>query len=319
METPVINLEGLYGDNLENRREVMEQLHEASEKWGFFQAFNHGIDEDLVDKFKRLVNQHYEEQMKPCFYQSDMAKGVLQNNQTSVNSSDADWETSFFVRHQPKSNIDELTDLSDDLRKTMEEYVKQVTKLAETLLGVMSENLGLEKDCLKKQFAGEEGGPTVGTKVAKYPECPKPELVKGLREHTDAGGVIFLLQDDRVPGLQFLKDGHWVDIPPSPLPSGKSTIFVNTGDQLEVVSNGCYKSALHRVLATKEGSRLSIVTFYNPAANALIFPAPELLYPHHFRFQDYLNLYANTKFSPKGPRFQEMKKKLLVNETTVTV
>ncbi|XP_068649419.1 1-aminocyclopropane-1-carboxylate oxidase 1 [Aristolochia californica] len=319
METPVINLDGLHGNNPEKKREVMVQLHEACEKWGFFQAFNHGIDEDLIEKFKRLVNLHYEEQMKPCFYQSDMAKGVLKDSQTSVNSSDADWESSFFVRHQPKSNIDEFTNLTDDLRKTMEEYVKQVTKLAETLLEVMSENLGLEKDYLKKQFAGEEGGPCIGTKVAKYPECPKPELVKGLREHTDAGGIIFLLQDDQVPGLQFLKDGQWVDIPPSPLSSRKSTIFVNTGDQLEVMSNGCYKSALHRVLATKAGSRLSIVTFYNPAANALIFPAPQLLYPHPYRFQDYLNLYATTKFSPKGARFQQMKKKMLLTESTITI
>ncbi|KAG0455868.1 hypothetical protein HPP92_023656 [Vanilla planifolia] len=39
-------------------------------------------------------------------------------------------------------------------------------------------------------------------KVAIYPRCPKPEHAIGLRAHTDAGGIILLLQDDLVPGLR---------------------------------------------------------------------------------------------------------------------
>lgn len=76
----------------------------------------------------------------------------------------------------------------------------------------MCENLGLEKGYIKEAFSGEKG-PAVGTKVAKYPKCPQPRLVRGLREHTDAGGIILLLQDDQVPGLEFFKDGKWVEIP----------------------------------------------------------------------------------------------------------
>ncbi|KAK6944845.1 Isopenicillin N synthase-like, Fe(2+) 2OG dioxygenase domain, partial [Dillenia turbinata] len=150
----------------------------------------------------------------------------------------------------------------------------------------MCENLGLEKCYLKESFAGSRG-PMVGTKVAKYPKCPRPELVRGLWEHTDAGGIILLLQDDQVPGLEFFKDGKWVEIPPSK----NNTIFVNIGDQVDILSNGRYKSAFHRVMADKNGSRLSIATFYNPAADAIISPAPKLRYP-----------------IDKGPRFETMKK-----------
>ncbi|KAK7318018.1 hypothetical protein RJT34_02715 [Clitoria ternatea] len=100
--------------------------------------------------------------------------------------------------------------------------------------------------------------------MAKYPQCPRPELVRGLREHTDAGDIILLLQDDKVSGLEFFKDGKWVEIPPSK----KNAIFVNTCDQVEVLSN-----------------------------------APKLLY----HFGDYLKLYGNTKFGEKGPRFESMK------------
>ncbi|CAH2051221.1 unnamed protein product [Thlaspi arvense] len=159
-------------------------------------------------------------------------------------------------------------------------------------------------------FAGQEG-PAFGTKVAKYPECPRPELMRGLREHTDAGGIILLLQDDQVNGLEFLKDRKWVSIPPSK----NNTIFVNIGDQVEILSNGRYKSVVHRVMTVKHGSRLSIATFYNPAGDAVITPAPELLYPSGYRFKDYLKLYSTTKFGDKGSRFHTMKK--MENESSV--
>jgi len=189
-------------------------------------------------------------------------------------------------------------------RQTMDEYVAEVVKLGEKLSEVMSENLGLEKDYMKKAFCGGDGdGAAVGTKVAKYPECARPELVRGLREHTDAGGIILLLQDERVGGLEFLKDGEWVKIPASK----NNAIFVNTGDQVEVLSNGLYKSAVHRVMADKNGSRISIATFYNPIPEAIISPAPKLLYPTNFLYADYLKLYGSTKFGEKGPRFESMK------------
>ena len=144
----------------------------------------------------------------------------------------------------------------------------------------------------------------MGTKGAKYPRCPRPEHVRGLREHTDARGIILLLQGDEVPGLEFFKDGEWVEIPPSK----NNRIFVNTGDQLEVLSNGIYKSALHRVMTDKNGSRLSIATFYNPAGDAIISPASKLLYPGGFSFQEYLKIYAETKFADKSSRLASIMK-----------
>lgn len=110
----------------------------------------------------------------------------------------------------------------------MKEFAEQLEKLAEELLDLLCENLGLEKGYLKKAFYGSKG-PTFGTKVSNYPPCPKPDLIKGLRAHTDAGGIILLFQDDKVSGLQLLKDGEWIDVPPM-----RHSIVINIGDQLEV-------------------------------------------------------------------------------------
>ncbi|XP_010262178.1 PREDICTED: 1-aminocyclopropane-1-carboxylate oxidase 1-like [Nelumbo nucifera] len=296
MDIPVVDFNGLNG---EKRSETMALLHQACEKWGFFQVVNHGVDGELMEKVKQLVNKHYDKCTKESFYESEIAKGLESRGVTS----DVDWETTFFIWHRPTSNIDEFKDLSKEFREAMDEYIKQVIKLAEKLSELMCENLGLEKSYLMNAFSGT-AGPSVGTKLAKYPQCPRPELIRGLREHTDAGGIILLLQDDQVPGLEFFKDGKWVQIPPSK----DNTIFVNTGDQVEVLSNGMYKSALHRVMADKDGSRLSIATFYNPTGDAIISPAPKLLYPSHYCYQDYLKLYSATKFTDKGSRFESMKK-----------
>ena len=183
----------------------------------------------------------------------------------------------------------------------MKEFAAEIEKLAEKVLDLLCENLGLEQGYLKRAFAGSRG-PTFGTKVSSYPPCPRPDLVAGLRAHTDAGGVILLFQDDQVSGLQLLKDGEWVDVPPT-----RHSIVVNLGDQLEVITNGRYKSVVHRVV--------------NPGADAVIFPAPALVeelseeeaeragsavYPR-FVFEDYMNLYMRHKFEAKEPRFQAMK------------
>ena len=163
---------------------------------------------------------------------------------------------------------------------------------------------------MKKVFYGSKG-PTFGTKVSNYPPCPKPDLIKGLRAHTDAGGIILLCPDVKVSGLQLLKDDKWIDVPPM-----RHSIVINLGDQLEVITNGKYKSVEHRVIAQPDGNRMSLASFYNPGSDAVIYPAPELLekeekentimYPK-FVFEDYMKLYAGLKFQAKEPRFEAMK------------
>ncbi|XP_078428089.1 1-aminocyclopropane-1-carboxylate oxidase 3-like [Wolffia australiana] len=290
---PVIDLGGLQG---KKRKETMARFQDACENWGFFQVINHGIPDELVDRMKKLTHKHHDAWLKPAFEESEIAKEVAAAN-GRVN--DKDWETCFFVQHLPASNAEKVPSISAELLETIKEYEELAAELAEKLLDLIGENLGLEKGYIKKAFSGESG-PFMGTKFAKYPSCPKPDLVTGLRTHTDAGGIILVLQDD-VPGLQFLKGADWVDV--VPVPGG---IFINTGDQLEVVTNGRVKSIAHRVQAQEDGGRISIATFYNPSSDAVIGPAPNLVYPV-YKFEDYMRVYAGTKFADKEPRFVAMK------------
>lgn len=300
---PVIDLSKLNGDE---RSATMEMINDACENWGFFELVNHGISHELLDTAERLTKEHYGKCMEQRFKEMVASKG-LEAVQSEV--SDLDWESTFFLRHLPVSNMAEIPDLEDDYSKAMKEFAAELEKLAEQLLELLCENLGLEKGYLKKVFYGSKG-PTFGTKVSNYPPCPKPDLIKGLRAHTDAGGIILLFQDDKVSGLQLLKDDQWVDVPPL-----KHSIVINLGDQLEVITNGKYKSVLHRVIAQTDGNRMSIASFYNPGSDAVIYPAPAFVekeaeksqvYPK-FVFEDYMKLYAGLKFQAKEPRFEAMK------------
>ncbi|XP_059624508.1 1-aminocyclopropane-1-carboxylate oxidase [Cornus florida] len=303
METfPVINMENLNG---EERASTMEVIKDACENWGFFELVNHGISHELMDTVERLTKEHYKKFMEQRFKEMVASKG-LEAVQSEID--DIDWESTFYLRHLPDSNISEIPDLEEDYRKAMKEFASELEKLAEQILDLFCENLGLEKGYLKKAFYGSKG-PTFGTKVSNYPPCPQPELIKGLRAHTDAGGLILLFQDDQVSGLQLLKDGQWIDVPPM-----QHSIVINLGDQLEVITNGKYKSVIHRVLAQTDGNRMSIASFYNPGSDAVIYPAPALVekeeqkqvYPK-FVFEDYMKLYSALKFQAKEPRFEAMK------------
>ncbi|KAL3740807.1 hypothetical protein ACJRO7_021999 [Eucalyptus globulus] len=299
---PVIDLEKLNG---EERGATMAKIKDACENWGFFELVNHGISHQLMDGVERLTKEHYAKCMEHKFKQMVASKG-LEAAQSEVD--DIDWESTFHLRHLPVSNISEVPDLEDDHRKAMKQFALELEKLAELLLDLLCENLGLEKGYLKRAFYGSKG-PTFGTKVSNYPPCPKPDLIKGLRAHTDAGGIILLFQDEKVSGLQLLKDGQWVDVPPM-----RHSIVINLGDQLEVITNGKYKSIEHRVIAQTDGNRMSIASFYNPGSDAVICPASELVekeekgqvYPK-FVFEDYMKLYAGLKFQAKEPRFKAMK------------
>ncbi|KAJ6797229.1 1-aminocyclopropane-1-carboxylate oxidase 1-like [Iris pallida] len=228
----------------EERGVTMEVLHDACKNWGFFELANHGISHEFMDRVETLTKEHY----KQCMEHR---------------------ESTFCLRYLPESNISDIPDLNDEHRRVMKDFATELEKLAERLTEQLCENLGIEEGYLKKAFSGSEG-PNFGTKVSNYPPCPHPELFKGLGAHTDADGIVLLFKDDRGSGLQLLKDGEWVDVPPM-----RHTI-VNLGDQLEVITNGEYKSVMHRVLAPTSGNRMSIALFYNPGNDAVVSPSPAL-------------------------------------------
>ncbi|OMO63562.1 Oxoglutarate/iron-dependent dioxygenase [Corchorus olitorius] len=104
-----------------------------------------------------------------------------------------------------------------------------------------------------------------------YPPCPQPELAMGLPPHSDHGLVILVIQNG-IGGLQMKHQGKWINVNPVP-----NSIIANIGDQIEILSNGKYKSVLHRAVVNNKDTRISIAMSQGPALDAVVSPASELV------------------------------------------
>ncbi|CAK9174897.1 unnamed protein product, partial [Ilex paraguariensis] len=81
--------------------------------------------------------------------------------------------------------------------------------------------------CRNEEMAWDGHATTVGEMVAELLSEGWPDLTVGLSHHTDPGLLTVLLQN-QVPGLQVKHDGAWVDVKRVP-----GTLIDNIGDFLQ--------------------------------------------------------------------------------------
>lgn len=144
----------------------------------------------------------------------------------------------------------------------MQEYVKQMIELRETMAELMSEALGLPSDYLSKL----ECMKSQAIACLYYPVCPEPKKTLGTPKHSDTTFLTLLMQDS-IGGLQVLHDEHWVDIPPV-----RGALIANVGDLMQLMSNDKFISVEHRVVAQAVGPRISVACFITPSMRAMAKP-----------------------------------------------
>ncbi|KAJ8430342.1 hypothetical protein Cgig2_008435 [Carnegiea gigantea] len=150
----------------------------------------------------------------------------------------------------------------------MDNYSAEVANLAMKILDCMAKALNVDTDVLRGVFG--EGRQSF--RMNYYPPCPQPDNVIGLTPHSDSVALTILLQLNDMEGLQIKKDGKWVSVKPVP-----HAFVVNIGDILEIVTNGIYKSILHRAVVNATKERLSVAAFHSPASDREIGPIPNLI------------------------------------------
>ncbi|KAL2931109.1 Protein SRG1 [Bienertia sinuspersici] len=184
-----------------------------------------------------------------------------------------DWADIFYLTTQPKHlrkpNL--LPMLPLPYRDTLESYSLELQNLAMNILDCMSKALNIDNGIMKAVFENEG---TQSLRMNYYPQCPQPDKVIGLTPHSDSVAVTILLQFDETEGLQIMKDKKWV-----PVKSLPDAFVVNIGDIMEILSNGMYKSILHRAVVDETKARISVAAFHNPALDKEIGPIPDLVTP----------------------------------------
>ncbi|XP_034685757.1 1-aminocyclopropane-1-carboxylate oxidase homolog 4-like [Vitis riparia] len=260
---PVISLSG-------DRSSVVDQIRRASAEFGFFQIINHGISTDVLDRAVAAIRAFNEQptEVKAQYYRRDIGTGVaFSTNFDLYHSKAASWRDTLQVRLGPTPA--EFDKMPEVCRREVMEWDREVVRLGEALMGMMCEGLGLDAGRLKELTCLE------GRIMAShyYPYCPEPELTMGLTSHTDPGVLTVVLQN-QVGGLQVKHDGAWLDLNPVP-----GALVINVGDMLQVMSNDEYKSVEHRVAGNPcREARVSIAVFFNPGDRDSLFgPLPELI------------------------------------------
>ena len=159
----------------------------------------------------------------------------------------------------------------DNCREATSAYAKCLRLLATKVFKALSIGLGLEPDRLEKEVGGLEEL-LLQMKINYYPKCPQPELALGVEAHTDVSALTFILHN-MVPGLQLFYEGKWVIAKCVP-----DSIVMHIGDTLEILSNGKFKSILHRGLVNKEKVRISWAVFCEPPKDKIVLkPLPEMV------------------------------------------
>ncbi|GFP79681.1 protein srg1 [Phtheirospermum japonicum] len=181
-----------------------------------------------------------------------------------------DWSDRIFLNLVPKDqrNYKYWPQIPTSFKKTLEGYTEYMKNVTENTSKSMARSLHLNESCFLKQF-GERA--EFQGRFNYYSPCTRPDLVLGLKAHADGSGYTVLLQDES--GLQILNDGKWYTVPKKP----EHALLVLMGDQMEIMSNGIFKSPVHMVLSDSKSDRVSVAVFYTPEVGKEIGPEEGLI------------------------------------------
>lgn len=273
LEVPVIDLSAE-----EEEENLVRLISEASREWGIFQVVNHGIPVDVIEKLQEVGKQFFElpQEEKEVIAKPPPSSGSrsLEGYGTSLQK-DAEgkkgWVDHLFHILWPPSaiNLKFWPQNPPSYREANQEYCKKLRGVSDTLFKCLSLGLGLEENEFKEGVGGEEL--IYLMKINYYPPCPRPDLVLGVAPHTDASSLTILVPNE-IQGLQVFKDDNWYDVKYIP-----NALIVHIGDQIEIISNGKYKSVLHRTTVNKDKTRMSWPVFLEPPPEKEVGPNPKLV------------------------------------------
>lgn len=281
MALACIDMSALFGRESSARDAVAHQIARACSDLGFFYITGHGIAPSLmqdVEVYARAFFALAEDQKQHIA----MAKGG------------SAWRGFFPVGGELTSGVPDIKEgiyfgnelpLSDPrvtsgkpmhganlfppqvpgLRSAVLDYIDAATRTSHALMEGIALSLGLDAGYFRAQYTSD---PTILFRIFHYLSATDESNAWGVGEHTDYGLVTLLAQDD-MGGLQVKTRGGWIDAPPIP-----GSLVCNIGDMLDRLTGGAYKSTPHRVRNTSGRSRISFPFFFDPGFDMEIVPLP---------------------------------------------
>lgn len=280
-ELPVIDIEGCntQGGGVET---VAAEIGQACREWGFFHIVGHGVDETLSTGLENAARRFF-------------ALPPEQKHAISMDRGGRAWRGYFPVGGELTSGQPDLKEglyfgeeLGDDHPSVLAglpmhgrnlfpetisgfsslvlDYMGEMTRVGHVLMEALAIGLGLEPSYFADRYTRD---PLILFRIFHYPSASSVaggHSDWGVGEHTDYG-MLTILRQDEMAGLQVKAKGRWIDVPPL-----TGSLVCNIGDMLDRLTGGLYRSTPHRVLTPVGRDRLSFPFFFDPNFNARIQP-----------------------------------------------
>nr|QEQ13285.1 VpGA20-oxidase [Viola philippica] len=284
LEVPLVDLGNFLSGNPIAATEASRTVGEACRKHGFFLVVNHRVEKNLIDDAHKYMDSFFElplqakqkAQRKPgehCGYASSF---------TGRFSSKLPWKETLSFRFSaekdaPKHVHDYLCNTMgqdfSEFGRVYQEYCEAMSTLSLGIMELLGMSLGVSKEHFRDFFQENDSI----MRLNYYPPCQKPDLTLGTGPHCDPTSLTILHQD-QVGGLQVFVDDQWRTIAPN-----RNAFVVNIGDTFMALSNGRYKSCLHRAVVNSETTRKSLAFFLCPKSDKTVSAPNELVDTWHPR------------------------------------
>lgn len=281
---PVIDISGLLNGDAAQRLEVARQIGDAARDVGFFQITGHGIDASLRDELRRqaeaFFNQPLDQKMSLYIGNYTNHRGYVPQGEEAPDPKKRDLKEAFDLAMELDPE-DEAVGPDAPLlgpnpwpqlpgfRDAVEGYYERVYQVGRELMRAFALSVGLPEDRLLAYV----NKPPSQLRLIHYPFDPLAEDAEGIGAHTDYECFTLLLPT--TDGLQVMNGaGEWIDVPFRP-----DALVINTGDMLEVWTNGEFVATSHRVRKVKE-ERYSFPFFFACDYHTVVEPLPEFVQQH---------------------------------------
>ncbi|XAR63137.1 Ent-kaurene synthase [Bertholletia excelsa] len=274
LSVPPIDLGGFLAGDPVAAAAAARLVYDACRRHGFFLVMNHGVSSRLVKEAHELVDYFFglpePEKLKAARKTGDH-RGYA-SSFTGRFSAKLPWKETLSFGYSAcggsaAETVEEyfVSTMGEDFRhfgRVYEEYCKAMTGLCLGIMELLGTSLGVGPTHFKDFFQGNDSI----MRLNYYPPCPEPNLTLGTGPHCDPISLTVLHQD-HVGGLQVLVDDVWHSILPNP-----DAFVVNIGDTFMALSNGIYKSCLHRAVVNSQTPRKSLAFFLCPKMDKVVSP-----------------------------------------------
>ena len=262
--------------NSETKEEFVRQLGNALSEIGFFSLANHGISQDLIDQTYDLGAEFFslDVESKSKYKLPEIAHqrgwtpfGTEHAKDSNIPDLKEFWQTGRQIKPDSTYPKNVWPDHEvPQFKSTFEELYESMESLSVELLQAASIYLGMESNWLSEM---SEDGNTI-MRLIHYPPTKgaKPGAVRSA-QHEDIN-FITLLVGSTASGLQVLdNENQWHDVE-----AGSDKIIVDSGDMIQNLTNGIFKSTTHRVVNPDDStsSRYSMPMFVHPRNDVDLTP-----------------------------------------------